>query len=152
MANWIPVTLNDLLNAKLAGLIEALQTKALADGQDDPTEQITANVVFAIRTSISSFAENVLDEDETTIPRDLLSLASRMVVREMQSRLQELLNADEVEEKKSDERLLERIEEGKRKVAAPDEPQATPEVQQSGGVQLVKRPCSRVSRETLKGL
>lgn len=152
MARWTSITPDDLNDTKVAALVTALRTAALGSGQDDPVEEITANVVSRIRAEIRSCLDNLLDTDETTIPRDLKSLACRMVVREMQSRLQEALTEDERGEMRADLRYLERIAEGKVSIATPDNPQASSEVQTAGAIQIARKGCRRVTRETMEGL
>lgn len=130
--SWTSITVADLQDAKIADLVTACQTSALADDQDDPTAGIIADVVARIRAEVSACRANSLDADTTKIPGELKSLACRMIMRQCQSRLQIALNDDEREEQRNDLRYLERIAECKIPIGATDDP-ITDEVQ-SGAV------------------
>lgn len=149
---WTAITVDDLNDTKVAALVNALRTAALAVGQDDPSDEIIANVVARIRAEVAGCKTNVLDADTTKIPGDLKSLACRMVVREMQSRLQEPLNEDERAEKRDDLEYLRRISKCEVPVAEPDNPLTTPEVQQGGGVEVVTSSPVTTTRTQLSGL
>jgi phage gp36-like protein len=152
MPRWTAITIDDLNDTKLAALVDALRTAALAGGQDDPSDEIIRNVVARIRAEISGCKTNVLDIDPTKIPNDLKSLACRMIIREMQSRLQEPLNEDERQEKRDDLEYLRRIAKCEVPVAVPDDPETTPEVQQGGGVEVVTKSTILTTREQMSGL
>jgi len=130
---WISITIDDLKDAKISALVEACRTAALGTGQTDPVPNIIANVTARIRAEISGCAQNVLDVDTTKIPADLKSLASRMIMREAMSRIQQSLTEDEREEQRNDLRYLERIAKCEIPVAAPDTPLTTAEVQSPSG-------------------
>lgn len=119
---WITITTADLKDAKVAALVEACQTAALGSGQTDPTPNIIANVIARIRAEIKGCKTNTLETDTATIPPDLKSLASRMIVREMCSRIGRSLSEDEREEQRNDLRYLERIANCEIPVAAPAVP------------------------------
>jgi phage gp36-like protein len=153
MPNWTSITVDDLKDAKVSALIEALRTKGLGVGQDDPVEEITANVIARIRAEIKGCAQNVLDTDATKIPNDLKSLACRMIYREMASRLQVELTPDERDERSDDVRYLERIAECEVPVAAPDNPETTPSIQSGSAAEIVTdRPGRKFTSDTLDGL
>lgn len=129
MSNWTPITEADLKDTKVAALVDACRTAALGTGQTDPMPGIIANVVARIRAEIKGCSKNTLDANTAKIPADLKSLACRMVVREMQSRLRLALKDDEKEEWRQDVRYLERIASCDVPVAAPDDPESTPSTQ-----------------------
>ena len=122
MANWISISPADLNTTKLADLVEALRTIALAPGQADPAEEIISAVVLRLRAEIKGCQTNRLDADPAKIPGDLKDLAMRMILRQMQSRLRQKLNDDEKEEQRNDLRYLERIAQCKVPVAMPENP------------------------------
>lgn len=150
--NWIPITADDLNDTKLSLLVDQLRTAALADDQADPVINIIAGITSEIRANIKGCKTNVLDADETTIPKELKALACRMVVREAQSRLQLALEPDEVREQTRDDDRLSAIRKCGMPVAAPDNPETTDEVQQGGGVELANQRTPRASRCQLEGL
>ncbi len=129
MSNWISITPDSLPDVKVAAKVTAFRTSALGEGQSDPAARVIADVVARIRAEISGCATNVLDADPTRIPKDLGSLACRMIVRQMQSRLGVPLKPDELTEQENDLKYLERIAACKVPVAEPDNPITTPEVQ-----------------------
>src|ERR1035437_3827250 len=100
--SWITITIADLKDAKVSALVEACRTAALGNGQTDPVPNIIANVSARIRAEISGCRRNVLDADTAKIPADLKSLASRMIMREGMSRLQQPLTEDERQEQRDD--------------------------------------------------
>jgi hypothetical protein len=120
MANWIPITVADLKDAKLAGLVKALQTKALDEGQTDPTPRLTQAVVDRIRRKIASNPKNQLDADTTTIPIGLKTMAVDLIYAEMKGRLEEPLTQDERDSISRDEADLKAIAKGDEVVEQPD--------------------------------
>lgn len=152
MSRWVAITLSDLNDAKVAKLVDACKTKALGAGQTDPMTRIIADAVLEIRAEIASCQSNQLDADETKVPRDLKALATRMVVRLMQSRLQLGLTDDEQRERDNDSDTLKRIAKCERRVEAPDTPQVPSEVQRVTGVEQVSIDNSAASLTRLDGL
>lgn len=151
MSNWTAIAVADLKDVKVSALVEALRTAALGSGQDDPVEESIANVVARIRAEIKGCAANQLDSDTTKIPNDLKGLACRMVVREMQSRLQIPLNEDERQEKRDDLRYLERIAACDVPVAAPDDP-IEGETQDTAGSPRITEPEPQYDRSSQDGI
>jgi hypothetical protein len=151
--NWISITTQDLNDTKVGKLVEACRTKALASGQSDPSLRIIESVVSRIRSEIKGCASHSLDSDLATIPKDLKSLATRMILRELQSRLQIELNQDEREEWRQDIRYLERIASCEIPVLAPDSPESTSSVQPSGsGSPRTSRRSRIATRQSMEGL
>jgi hypothetical protein len=152
MSNWTTITEPDLKDAKLADLVEAYKTAALGDGQADPIPNVIANVVARIRAEIKGCAKNILDLDTGKIPTDLKSLAARMVCRELQSRLRLPLKDDERDERRSDERYLERIAKCEVPVAVPDNPETTATTQASTVRPATSTPARKFSITEQEGL
>lgn len=103
---WISITSSDIAAAKMAPLVSALRTAALADGQSDPVVEITANVVSRIRRKIAACAGNRVDADAATVPASLKSLACRLILIEAKNRLEIALTDDERKAWDVDEREL----------------------------------------------
>jgi hypothetical protein len=153
MPNWTAITVDDLNDTKVAALVDALRTAALAAGQDDPSDEIIGNVVARIRAEIKGCAQNVLDVDATKIPKDLKSLAARMIIRELMGRLRMPLTEDERIEEKNDLRYLERIADCDVPVATADTPETTPSVQSGSAAEIVTdRTDRKFTSDTLEGL
>lgn len=122
MANWVSITIDDIEDSKVAKLVTALRTRALADDQDDPTPELTQRVVDEVRRKIASNTSNRLDEDVTTVPKGLKSMVTELVYFKLKGRLNKSLTSDEKEDKRQYERELNRIAEGKDVVEQPDTP------------------------------
>lgn len=149
--SWISITPADLNAAKLAALVQALRTAALASGQSDPVDEVVSSVVARIRAEIQGCSRNQVDVDPTKIPASLKLLASRMIIAAAKNRLEMQLKDDERTQLRADERYLERIASCAVPIEAPDNPAATA-VQQSGGVSLVSSRTRKYKNSNLRGL
>lgn len=148
--NWIQITVEDLEDSKVAALLTALRTAALADGQSDPTPRLTQAVVDRIRRKIASCQNNQLDSDPTTIPKGLKTMAVDLIIAELKGRLEEELTSAEktaIERHATD---LNRIAECKDVVEQPDDA-VEAEVQATGGSPSITE-CRREDRHTRRGL
>lgn len=148
---WIPITSEDLRDAKAAALVEALQTGALGEGQDDPTPEITASAIARIRAEIKASPSHQLDAGEDLIPRSLKALATRMILREMQSRLQMPLTSEEQQQLSQDEQHLSRVARGEVAVEDPDTP-ADSAWQVRGGIEVTSTSTRHATRTQTQGL
>jgi hypothetical protein len=151
MANWVAISIDNLNNAKIAALVDALRTSALEVGQTERSAEIIEGVVNRIRAEVKGCATNQLDSDETKIPKDLKDLAVRMILRALKSAVEEPLMEDERADRDADERYLIRVSKCEVPIATPDDPIAG-EVQAGGSVEIVSEPTRTVTRDTLKGL
>lgn len=124
--SWVQITEADLLKTKLAPLMSALRTAALATGQADPVVEITADVVRRVRAKVATCATNQVDEDTATLPASLKALACRMIVREAKGRLELELTQDERDERATDERELTAVARCELVVDQPDNATAPP--------------------------
>jgi hypothetical protein len=125
---WSTLTTADLNATKLAPLMSALRTAALADGQADPVDAIKATVIDRIRRMIAACRTNQVDSDTTKLPESLKALACRMIVREAKDRLEIELTDTEKEAWRVDERELLAISRCELPVDATDDAEA-PSVQ-----------------------
>jgi hypothetical protein len=144
MANWIPITVGDLEDAKIAKLVTALREKALKESQTDPTPRLTQKVVDRIRRRIANNNKNKLDSDVTKIPKGLLWVGTILVLAEMKGRLEMVLTKDEDKAVDKAEAELDKIANGEA-VEEPDNPIDAP-VQQAAGSPTI----SKNRRETLR--
>jgi hypothetical protein len=103
---WRAITAADLNAAKLAPLVSALRTAALAEEQADPITAITATVVARIRSKIAACSANQVDSDSSKIPESLVALACRMILREAKDRLEMEMTETEKQAWHVDERDL----------------------------------------------
>jgi hypothetical protein len=151
MSNWIALTPADLPTAKVAALVNALQTAALGEGQVDPSLETIVNVTRRIRAEVKGCQKNYIDADVTKIPSDLKSLAVRMVLRDLKNRLEIPLTDDERKSWTSDERYLERIASCEVPIDMPDNP-VVGETQAVTGAPLIIRKRLRFRRREQEGL
>jgi hypothetical protein len=150
--SWISISLADLNDARVAELVTALRTEALAQGQTDPMPRFVQDVVDEVRRAIAFHSSNPLDADTTKIPTGLKRMAVGEVVARMKARLQMALTDDEVRAEKRYFETLQRLQEGKHPVDTTDNPVATPPVQSSGGAEIVTNPGRTLTREGLSAL
>jgi hypothetical protein len=132
MPNWIPITVADLQDSKVAALLTALTGAALAPGQTDTAPRIIQAVVDRMRRKIASCPRNQLDANPAAIPRGLKTMAVDLILADLKGRLEEPLTQDEqraIERHTSD---LNRIAECKDVVEQPDNAIDAPVQEDSG--------------------
>ena len=151
MSNWLTITTNDLNDAKVSALVDALRNVALAAGQTDPSPRVIQSVITRIRAEVKGCAKNLLDADTTKIPADLKDLAARMILRQLKSRLEIPLTDDELTEQKNDLRYLERIAACDIPIDQPDNP-VEGETQVVSGTPMIQEKRHRFSSRHQEGL
>jgi len=151
LPNWIPITIDTLYEAKVAALIDALNSLAKATGQPDRVPGIVQGRVDHVRRKIMSCAGNRVDADPTTVPAGLRDLTVDLVIARLKIALEIALEDDERTALKAHEHDLNRIADCKDKVEEPDSPVAAP-VEAGGGIETLQDGNSGASREELKGL
>jgi hypothetical protein len=120
MSQWIAITIQDLYDTKVAGLIDASNNASLGTNQKDRTTGIIADVTAEIRRKVARC--NQLDVDTTKIPGGLKTLALDIMVCRIKTALEiELLDGerDLLRQRTSE---LNRIADGKDLVDPPDNP------------------------------
>ena len=129
MPNWIEITVDNLNNAKVAALVDALRTSALADGQTDRAPEIIQNVVNRIRIEVQACKANTVDSDTSKIPAELLALAVRLVLWDLKNSLEiEVTEAERIDHA-NDETFLKRIAACEVPISTPENPIAATPVQ-----------------------
>lgn len=126
MSQWLAITVQNLYDAKIGALVDACNAAALGTGQTDRSTGIIADVVAEIRRKIASHQRNQLDQDTTTIPQGLKSLAMDMILGRLKIALEMELSEDERKNLDRHARNLDRIAEGTDVVDAPDNPIIAP--------------------------
>jgi hypothetical protein len=152
MPAWISITAADLREAKVAALVDALASAALGDGQSDPTPGVIADVVARVRAEVQGCKSNVVDADSTLLPAELKSLAVRMIVRQLTSRLQIALTDDERTEQRNDLDYLKRIAACEVPISVPLNPLASPAIQPGAGSPRVEEPRRHFTHRAAEGL
>ena len=152
MSNWIPITLGNLYDAKVAALVDACRTAALGAGQTDRSIGVIAGVVREIRSAVGSNTQNRLDQDVTKIPDSLKDLAVRRMLWGLKGALEiEVTDAEKIDYT-ADTTALKEVRAGTRKVEQPDNPLPSyEEIQVSTGVTF-KASKRKASHKKLEGL
>lgn len=129
MTNWISITVANLNNAKVSAFVDALRTAALDHAQVERSAEIIQGVVDRIRDEVKGCKNNVLDADETKIPKGLKSIAVRFILWELKNALEMDVTEQEKIDRSDDVNYLKRVANCDVPIAVPDNPQPTPEVQ-----------------------
>lgn len=98
MPAWIIPSIDDINEARVAELVEALRSEALGQGQPDPMPGIITKVVDEVRSCIGFCAATVLDIDSAKIPANLKDMVVQKIFRTMKGRLLQPLTKDETAE------------------------------------------------------
>lgn len=147
---WISITENDLNATKLAPLMSALRTAALAEGQGDPVPEMTAGVISRVRRMIAACRTNRVDVDATKIPESLKELCCRLIIIAAKNRLEIPLTDDERKQWDIDERELAAISKCDLPIETSDNSEAPP-VQSTQPGPSIKGRTQRFSREQQEG-
>jgi hypothetical protein len=150
MNNWIPITIANVYDIKVGALVVACQQAALASGQTDPSPRIIQEVIDRIRAEVAGCRTNAVDSDLTTIPKSLMLLACRMIMRSLKDRLEIGLTEQETKQWSMDETYLVRISHCEVPIDLPDNPIAAP-VEPHAAIQIAN-PGRRASSESWGGL
>ena len=129
MANWTPITADDLKASGLGFLVDKARTSATG-GVDPVTEEI-ANAIARIRRAVAS--GNPLDSNPAKVPGSLKGVAVRLALYALMERLRVPLSDDQRETRKIDNSDLLRIADRKVLVEAPDDVLGTSPVPQNLG-------------------
>lgn len=151
MPRWIPITVADLEDSKVAKLVTALRTKALASGQTDPAPRVIASVITDVRRKIASCRTNLVDADETTIPASLLPLATDLIIFRLKGRLEIPLTEDERNSQRAHTDTLNRISACDDVIDQPDTP-AAPAVESTSGTPRISNAGALTRRARRSGL
>jgi len=150
MPRWIAITIADLYNSKVAPLITAADTTALAPGQTGRVAGVIADVTLEIRRKVAS--ANQLDADVARIPGGLKPLAVDIIFCRLKVALEMDLSPAEAESLKSRQRDLDRIASGIDMVDAPDNPIASGSVMQSSNPVQSRADERRATAKKMGGL
>lgn len=149
---WTAITIDDLRDREAAPMIHALQTAALADGQDDPVPELIQSALDSVRAAIATCPQNQLESDLSTIPPSLKDLTIRRIIRLAKGRLDLPATPEEIHDAKEDERTLRAISLCALAVEKPALPAPSPSYQRLGAVELVRSRQRLATRDQLDGL
>lgn len=93
--SWLAITVDTLNEAKIAALIEACSTAALAVGQADRVPGIIQGVVDEIRNAVATCRTNQVDSDLTKIPKSQRDLAVDLIIARLKNAIEQPLTEDE---------------------------------------------------------
>lgn len=151
MPNWIAITVSTLNEAKIAALVTACDTAALAIGQPGRATGIIQGVIDEVRNSVATCRGNRVDGDETTIPKSLRRVAVCMILAQLKSAIEEPLTDDETKELDRADRKLRDVAACKLTVEQPDAPVAAP-IEAGSEIETLEDGNSGQSRGDLAGL
>jgi hypothetical protein len=139
--NWTAISLTNLTDGSVVGVVASLQAQATAAGQSDPWSRFAQQITDELRDSIGFSGKYVLDADGTKIPAGLLDLAVKKILREMSKSIQRPLSQDERDDEKLYQQRLDQIRLGNWPIKPPDNPLPanTPAVQDSVPVPAIAR-------------
>lgn len=137
MPNWIPITKDTLNEASIAALIDACDSAALGDGQENRSAGLIQGVINSVRTAVQGCPTRVIDADVTTIPASLRDLAVNLIIARLKGAISIELSPDERDTIAWCRRELKEIRDCSYPIETPDTAVA-PEVQSGIAVQLIR--------------
>ena len=149
--SWIKITEEKLATYQAGKLVDAMKTKALGEGQENPLPEAIRVVVEKIRGAIAAGGYS-LDKDTSLIPAELERDAFAIVVAVAKPRLSLELKDDEKTANLKALELLDKIAAGDFDVSMPDNPDPNQASQNSGGCQLVRPARGVPTRNDFNGL
>lgn len=149
--SWIKITEEKLATYQAGKLVDAMKTKALGEGQENPLPEAIRVVVEKIRGAIAAGGYSV-DKDSSLIPAELERDAFAIVVAVAKPRLSLELKDDEKTANLKALELLDKIAAGDFDVSMPDNPDPNQAAQNSGGCKLVRPARGVPQRSDYNGL
>src|SRR4051794_34067989 len=122
MSNWVSISISTLYEAKVAALVDACDSSALAEGQSNRAAGLIQGVVDSVRLKVATCPSNRVDEDVTTVPRGLRDLTVDLIIAQLKKAIEMALTDDERKELDRHERRLNRIADCKEKIDTADTP------------------------------
>lgn len=149
---WITIIVDDLNEARVAELITALRTEALAIDQPDPMPGIISKVVGEVRSCIGFCSSTPLDADAAKVPANLKDMVVQKIVRTMKGRLLMALSDDETKEETVYQQRLRLLTECSWPVEKTDTPIATATVSPRTGVEQASVSPRLATRDSLDSI
>jgi len=144
--SWIAITVDTLNEAKIAALVGACNTAALADGQPDRAAGLIQGVVNEVRNAVATCPNNQVDSATTKIPESQRDLCVDLILARLKNSLEIPLTEDERNTVTERRRQLRDIAKCELVVDQPDDA-IVPEVQGGGGVTLISENQSHPFRQ-----
>lgn len=149
--SWITLTESNLATYQAGKLVDAMKTKARAEGQENPLPDAVRIVVAKIRGAIKAGGYSC-DRDAGKIPAELERDALALIVAVAKPRLTLELKDDEKTANLKALELLDKIAAGDFDVSIPENPESVPTTQNSGGCALVRPARGVPQRSDYDGL
>jgi hypothetical protein len=149
--SWIAIDLDTLNEAKVAALVDACDSAALAVGQSNRAAGLIQGVVNEIRNAVATCAGNRVDSDTTKIPASQRDLAVDLILARLKGALEMPLTEDERANVAERRRQLRDIAACALVVDQPDTPIA-PEVESPGSVPSFTARTLEHTRDNQDGL
>ena len=150
-ADWITITKETLYDAKVAALVDACDSAALALNQPPRAAGIIQGVVDDVRAAVFSNRANRVDADPAKIPKSLKRHAVALIIPALKDAVElELTAFEETAAKVAEQRLL-AVAKGAWQIDTPDEP-VQPAVETGGGIETIAEGNSGTGREETAGL
>ncbi len=147
MANWKSLTADHLKASGMGFVVDKARTSSTGDV--DPVDQAIEDAVARVRRAITGSA---LDADVTKVPKSLHSLAVRMALFTLMTRLTIPLSLDQQKMRDADNSDLLRISDKRIPVEVPDVSGGTAEMSPMGGIVALNTPRRLTGRERTNGL
>lgn len=149
---WITITIADLQDARVAELVEALRTEALAAGQTDPMPRLIQTTIDEVRRCIAMCPTTPVDVDAAKIPAGLQELVTEKIVRRMNGRLLQPNSEDETKAEALYQKRLEQLTRCEWPVDTTATPLTPAPVATNSGVEIASSSTRQFTRESMRGL
>lgn len=149
--SWITLTESNLATYQAGKLVDAMKTKALAEGQENPLPEAVRIVAAKIRGAIKAGGYSC-DRNSAKIPAELERDALALIVAVTKPRLSLELKDDEKTANLKALELLDKIAAGNFAVSVPENAESPSTTQNSGGCALVHPARGVPQRSDFNGL
>lgn len=137
--SWIAINLNTLKEAKVAALVDACDSAALGDEQENRSAGIIQGVINEVRNAVATCQSNQVDEDTTKVPTSLRDLTVDLIIARLKATVEIEQTQDERENLSYRRSQLKAIAACALVVDQPDTA-IEAEVQGGSGTELVREP------------
>ncbi|MGA3169465.1 MAG: hypothetical protein ABSE62_00475 [Chthoniobacteraceae bacterium] len=135
MSNWTTITADDIKAVGYGMIVDKARTMAV--GGTDPAIEAIANAVSRVRRAVAS--GNTMDIDATKVPNSLKSVTVKLALYDLMRRLRLDLSSSESEDERNQISDLKRIDDSRKRVEAPDHPDASGEMQGQPAPAITRR-------------
>ena len=153
MSTWIALSIDKITPMLTNYQRETLAARPSQDTPDDVLLSVFSGITGDLRDAIREVGTNILREDDTLLPPELITDAAHLTVEALQGRISGFVISTAQEASSAlASSTIERVRSGSLPVSIPSEPQVTPGIRTSVAPLVVSKREGRVSGEALKGL